>query len=258
MVERGLITRVMTNLAYNAVKHNGPGVRVVLRAGIDGDSREVRFSCSDDGRGIAADRLERLFEPYETGDHRSEESTGLGLAFAKSAVEAHGGRIWCESRPGEGANFYFTLPQERSANVTQEQESAKHVLVVDDEPDFAALMESILRGQGYSVGVATDGHEALDLVRSRRPDAITLDIQMPKKSGLMFYRQIKSDEGLRDIPVIVVTGLPNEDPEWDGFIHSFLEVDHLPPPESYVKKPVDRGRMAELLEEVFAGRGQPA
>lgn len=136
--------------------------------------------------------------------------------------------------------------------MTNDKEDAKHILVVDDEPDFAALMESIFRGAGYCVSVASNGERALDLVKARRPDAISLDIQIPKKSGLLFYRQMKSDESLRDIPVIVVSGLPNQDPDWNGFIRSFLEVKHLPRPEAYVNKPVDGRALLKVLREVLA------
>jgi len=142
--------------------------------------------------------------------------------------------------------------------MTDQRQSRRHVLVVDDEPDFAALMESILRAQGYSVSVAGNGDKAQQQVRARRPDAITLDIQMPKKSGLLFYRQMKSDEVLKDIPVIVVTGLTSQDMDWDSFIHSFLDVDHLPHPEAYLDKPVDRDEVAKVLCELFASERQPA
>ncbi len=259
LVDPKLISRVLINLVCNAAKHNRPGIRVLLGASFTDDGRHVRFFCQDDGQGIAPDMLEKLFSPYETGQYPSKESTGLGLAFAKSAVEAHGGRIGCTSNPGNGAYFYFTLPPERSAQMTEKKtNTSKHVLVVDDEPDFAALMESILRGQGYSVSVAGDGQQALELVRSRRPDVVTLDIQMPKKSGLLFYRQMKSDEALRDIPVIIITGLPNEDADWDSFIHSFLDVDHLPHPDRYLTKPVDRDKVAGVLQEVFSEEQQHA
>jgi two-component system phosphate regulon response regulator PhoB len=136
----------------------------------------------------------------------------------------------------------------------EQQQTPKRVLVVEDEPDFAALMESMLRGLGYDVSIAYDGDEALSEVQAAAPDVITLDIQMPKQSGVFFYRKMKSQEALRNIPVIVVTGLRRDDPEWDGIIRTFLDVDHLPHPEAYLDKPVDRDRLAKVMSGVLAQR----
>ena len=253
--ESGLIERVLLNLVSNALKHNRPGVQVSLSAAPTPNGREVVFACRDNGVGLPPERTATIFEPFQTGDHAPAESTGLGLAFARSAVEAHGGRIWCESSPGQGASVYFTLPSDRSAKMTdQPQETPKRVLVVEDLADFAALMESMLRGLGYDVAIACDGEEALSQAQACPPDLITLDIQMPRKSGPLFYRQLKSLEALRNIPVIVVTGLTRDDPEWDGIIHSLLEVEHLPQPEAYLDKPVDRDTLASVIDEALAGR----
>ena len=249
--EPQLIRRVLLNLVSNAIKHNRPGTHVTLGARPGPGGNEVVFTCSDDGDGISPDHLARLFEPFQTGDHAPAESTGLGLAFARSAVEAHGGRIWCESSPGQGARFFVALPCDRSREMTDQQRSRNRILVVEDEPDFAAFMASLLRGLGYRVDTAHDGEEALSRVQACPPDAITLDVQMPRKSGLLFYRQLKSQEALRAIPVIVVTGLPREDPDWDGFIHTFLDVDHLPHPEAYLEKPVEPDALARLISEVL-------
>jgi CheY-like chemotaxis protein len=81
---------------------------------------------------------------------------------------------------------------------------------------------------------------------------------MPGKSGLLFYRQMKADPDLRGIPVIIVSGLLDKDPDWDSLIHSFLDVDHLPHPEAYLTKPVDREKVTELLGEIFGEHRQPA
>ncbi len=138
--------------------------------------------------------------------------------------------------------------------MTDQQETPKRVLVVEDEADFAALMESMLRGLGYDVSVACDGVEALSQVQNSAPDVITLDIMMPRRSGALFYRQLKSQEALRNIPVIVVTGLRREEPEWDGIIRSFLEFEHVPRPQAYLDKPVERDVLGKLIDEVLAQR----
>ncbi|TAM57000.1 MAG: hypothetical protein EPN53_00250 [Acidobacteria bacterium] len=113
MADPDLLRRVLVNLAANALRHNRPGTRVVLDA--EATPRgEVVFSCTDDGQGVPPEIKERLFRDYARGDRSVDrESTGLGLAFCKAAVEAHGGRIWHESPGGQGARFLFTIPQGR-------------------------------------------------------------------------------------------------------------------------------------------------
>jgi signal transduction histidine kinase len=112
-VDTRLIERVLVNLASNALKHNRPGTRVVLDAHPTPESGEIAFTCTDNGRGLSNVALATLFEKFgTTHSTEHEDSTGLGLAFCKKAVEAHGGRIWCESSEGQGARFIFTIPLE--------------------------------------------------------------------------------------------------------------------------------------------------
>ena len=129
--------------------------------------------------------------------------------------------------------------------------TSKHVLVVDDEPDFAALLRSILVTAGYTVTTAHDCDHALAQARRHKPDIITLDIQMPRKSGVVFYHKLKKDNAFRDVPVVVVTGLTH-DKEMENLIHSLLEPDRLPPPQAYVEKPVDGPRFLETIEEALS------
>jgi len=129
--------------------------------------------------------------------------------------------------------------------------NALKILVVDDEPDFAALVATTLRQEGFIVSVAHDGDEALRFVREEKPNLITLDIQMPKKSGLLFYRQLKSEAIYKDIPVVVITGLTRNDRDSETFIRSFLEVEHLPAPNAYIEKPIERETLIRVTNQVL-------
>jgi len=111
------ILQVLNELVANAIKFSPPDTAIRLSAqpgkeNSDG-SDEVCFTVEDEGRGIAAEKLERIFERFQQGDasdSRALGGTGLGLALCRSIVEQHGGRIWAESAPGKGSQFHFTLP----------------------------------------------------------------------------------------------------------------------------------------------------
>jgi two-component system sensor histidine kinase GlrK len=118
-LDEGRIQQVLDNLLSNAVKFTPEGgtirVAVSLTAGDNGSRKWVEVSVADSGIGIPAGEEERIFERFYQSRHRQREhwrGTGLGLAIARYVVEAHGGRIWAESRKGEGASFFFTLPVE--------------------------------------------------------------------------------------------------------------------------------------------------
>ena len=101
--------QVLSNLLHNAIKFTPEGGQVVLSATQKADI--VEFSVQDNGIGIPADDLNRIFERFYKADQsRTEDGTGLGLAIARHLVEAHGGRIWVESAEGRGSTFYFTIP----------------------------------------------------------------------------------------------------------------------------------------------------
>jgi CheY-like chemotaxis protein len=127
----------------------------------------------------------------------------------------------------------------------------KHVLVVEDEPDFAALLRSILENAGYRVTTAFDGESAFEQLVRDKPDVITLDIHMPRKSGLFFYRKVKRNRGFRNIPAVIVTGLTQDNPEMETLIHTFLKREKLPHPEACLEKPVGERRLLETIENAF-------
>jgi two-component system phosphate regulon sensor histidine kinase PhoR len=104
------LEQVLVNLIHNSVKFTRPGGEIILFA--EPDDGSVRFAVRDTGVGIPADEISRIFERfYRVDKSRAGNGTGLGLSIAKHIVEAHGGKIWVESREGQGSTFYFTIPQ---------------------------------------------------------------------------------------------------------------------------------------------------
>jgi signal transduction histidine kinase len=107
-----LIRQVLWNLLSNAMKHSPQGEPVVVEATTA--DRTVTISVTDRGPGVADKDREHLFEKFKTGSTTKEQGLGLGLYVARQIVEAHGGKIWCESADGRGASFQFSLPVKRS------------------------------------------------------------------------------------------------------------------------------------------------
>ena len=117
------VHQVLFNLLDNAVRFTPPGGRVTVRASTRNGSVDV--AVADTGPGIASEHLPRVFERFyrvDPGRSRDEGGTGIGLAIARSVVEAHGGRIWAESQPGKGSVFTFELPVDdgRESKATSE------------------------------------------------------------------------------------------------------------------------------------------
>lgn len=127
------------------------------------------------------------------------------------------------------------------------------VLVVDDEPHVVAYLEMLLQDHGYATLSALDGREGLEKARKHAPDLICLDITMPEESGIRMYRNLKQDPGLARIPVVIVTAVTGlgGDPEP---LRSFLSTrKHIPAPDGFFAKPIDREKFLEKVTELLAG-----
>ncbi|HEX2201830.1 MAG TPA: response regulator [Longimicrobium sp.] len=131
--DEALLRRVLANLVGNALKHGGPGVGVTLAAEPGGEAEGgVRFTVADDGVGIDPAHHETIFRKWESLSRLEapeEGSSGLGLTFCKLAVEAHGGRIWVQSRPGEGARFHFVVPAAEGAPAVESAEGPAEAVI---------------------------------------------------------------------------------------------------------------------------------
>ena len=129
----------------------------------------------------------------------------------------------------------------------------KKILVVDDEPDVCAYMARLFQDNGYDAYSAADGAQAMEEVRKQRPDLITLDLSMPNKSGVAFYREIRSAPEYGGIPVVfvtAVTGLGGDSGATERFYSTRRQV---PPPDGFVAKPVDPEEMLQLVRKLISG-----
>jgi len=255
--DRTKLKQSLLNLLGNASKFTQHGrVALELRA----SDEEMSFIVSDTGIGMTEEQLGRLFQAFSQADAsttRRYGGTGLGLAITKHFCEMLGGRITVESEAGAGSTFTITLPVEAAPEALAGPELVAAtplatagvgdhralVMVVDDDPPSRELLAAIVRREGYRVIEAADGEAALSLAREHRPDIITLDVLMPRLDGWAVLAALKSDVGLREIPVIIVTVLADR-----GIALSLGATE-------FVTKPVDRARLAAVIRENVQGGG---
>jgi PAS domain S-box-containing protein len=209
------LTQVVQNLLVNAAKYTPDGGRITLKVQVA--EGFVDTYVSDNGRGIDAAELERIFELFMQGDNSAapnDSGLGIGLTLARSLAQLHGGTLEARSPgPGKGSTFMFRLPvadvqQARDDDAAGEQPAANalRVMVVDDNRDSADSATSIVRLLGYRVETAYDGASALELARSLRPQAVLLDLAMPQIDGYETLRLLRLQPGMEDAYVIAMTG----------------------------------------------------
>jgi CheY-like chemotaxis protein len=121
---------------------------------------------------------------------------------------------------------------------------AKKILIIDDENDMRVYLGTLFRKAGYETRAASNGEEGLEVAGEFAPDLITLDILMPKGSGIKAYRGLRTAEGTRSVPIVVLTGLTR----LDDF---FGDLGELPRPDAMVEKPIDREAFLETVEALI-------
>jgi two-component system phosphate regulon response regulator PhoB len=123
---------------------------------------------------------------------------------------------------------------------------AKKILIIDDEKDMRTYLAALFRKAGYEAETAPNGEEGLELAKKLGPDLITLDVLMPKGSGIRAYRGLRTSDETKAIPIVVLTGLTR----LDDF---FGDLGDLPKPDEMVEKPIDREAFLEKVEALIGG-----
>jgi len=259
------LRQIMLNLLSNAAKFTDTG-EVALSMVPSGD--EVVMTVEDTGVGIPADQLPFIFEKFRQVDGsttRKVGGTGLGLAIVRELSRVLGGNVSVVSTLGRGTTFTVRLPNNMADRPEDAPQVAVHergvpvaevaqhvstlaqpgstVLVVDDDPLIQQLVTGQLEPAGFKVVVAEDGIAALKRARELRPQAILLDIHLPKLDGWSVLSQLKGDQSLATIPVILISV---EEQRARGFSLGACE---------YLVKPVEPERLVEVVQRCL---GQPS
>ncbi len=212
------LAQVFGNLLTNSAKYTARGGHVWLAAERRGE--HIVVSVRDDGIGIPAESLPRIFDMFSQVDRSIERSTGglgIGLALVKGLVEMHSGTVTAESGgPGKGSTFTVRLPalNGRHEPVTPEapvcrpaaNAPRRRILVVDDNQDSATSLARVLKLLGNEVRTAHDGIEAALAAEDFRPEIILMDVGMPRLNGYEATRRIREQPWARSVTIIALTG----------------------------------------------------
>ncbi len=217
------LRQVLINLLGNAIKftdHGSVTLRVepveIVSNQAETATVQLRFVVADTGVGIAPEDIHKLFQAFEqVGEQsRQTEGTGLGLAISQQIVQLMGGSIQVKSQPGVGSDFYFDIVVPLTTHWSQQQTAAfgnivgyegeqRHILVIDDRWENRAVLINLLEPLGFVITEAEHGQAGLDEMRQNRPDLVITDLAMPVMDGFAMLRQLREDEGLRSLKVIV-------------------------------------------------------
>lgn len=217
--DAGKLRQILSNLLDNAGKFTSGGriTLTVRREPGTGGVDWISVAVADTGIGMAAEQVERMFDPFVQGDvstTRKYGGTGLGLSITRDFCRLLGGYVSVDSAPGVGTTVVAHFPAEAPANESRLPmlEPSGRVMVVEDDSTTRVILRRMLEREGWSVEEAANGHDALQAIKAARPSLILVDLMMPVMDGFTFIKMLRALEGEAHIPLIVVTAKElNED-----------------------------------------------
>ncbi len=251
------LRQILTNLLNNAIKFTEEGEVFisVSSKNVYDNVYEIYFSVKDTGIGIPEDRMDRLFKAFSQVDSsttRTHGGTGLGLIISKRLSEMMGGRMWVESKVGEGSVFSFTVITEAAPSKSKVylkgsnlQLEGKKALIVDDNK----TNRRILKVQTETWGMVPHEYDSPaavleDLKKGAKFDIAILDYQMPVMDGLSLAAELRKNKNTKSIPIVILTSLGKRD--------TLIDYENLNL-SAFITKPIKHIQLYETLVSIFSG-----
>lgn len=253
------LRQCLLNLMSNACKFTENGtVSLSAQSLVVNGEDWLSFEVSDTGIGMSAEQLDKVFGEFTQaeGDTTAKfGGTGLGLSITKQLIEMMQGNVTVESEVGKGSTFRLRVPRivketpspETPAEIksndagqswVNDAPGRKRLLIIDDDPNVHELVERNF-GSEFAMMFASNGEQGIEILRNQRPDVVLLDILMPGRDGWSVLSEIKNDDDLRDLPVIVVSMLEDEQ-KAQGLGAS-----------AHMTKPIDRQRLLAQITDLL-------
>lgn len=246
--DRDKLDKILYNLLSNAAKYNRKEGYIQLSVKYSPTKEFALISVKDNGKGISTERQKTLFQRFYEGDYRQSHTigTGIGLSLTRDLVHLHRGSIQVESEEGKGTQFFVEIPIEREAysneeiiEITEESfvkepiadlnqyeqttelikphtDETPRILLAEDNEELLSVMVKLLSRE-YRILKATNGREALEMLRDEDVDLVVSDIIMPEMTGIELTKQIKSDIEICHIPVVLLTAKSAEEDRDEGY-----------------------------------------
>ncbi len=248
------LRQILVNLCNNAIKFTEKGtIKVdVETESLQDNNTSIRFSVIDSGIGIPEDRMHRLFKSFSQVDAsttRQFGGTGLGLAICKQLVEIMGGKISVKSKVDRGSTFSFNakfelirMTKEQTEGKEVQEISGKNIMIIDDVSESCRFLRTTLESYGCFVSASTQPIEALELLHHKiengeTVDLVLIDYQMPVMDGVSLARYIRSDSSLENIPLALMSSVP------EGDIMSVGELGF----NSFILKPIKTSTLYDCI-----------
>lgn len=261
------LSQVLLNILGNALKFTSKGGITLSVSEEDCGNRSVsmRFSVKDTGIGISKENQGKIFKSFEQADNataRKYGGTGLGLSISDSFVKMMGGMLEVKSEPGEGSEFFFTLPMKISEKTIPAEEKrvfgpedlkGKRVLLAEDDEMNVLIAKTLIEKDGITVETAENGKIAVDMFLASETgyyDAVLMDIRMPEMDGLEAARRIRSSgkADARTVPIVAMTANA-----FDEDMKKSVECGM----NGHLSKPIDMNRIRSLLGKLWTdGKGE--
>lgn len=267
------VEQVLKNLLSNAFKFTPEKGSIAINV-TKGKGQTVDFCIKDTGIGIAPDKQKIIFQAFQQADgstSRKYGGTGLGLSISRELASLLGGSISLTSIPGQGSEFILTLPIEarpvidkNSNDIIPTAETFKPtsdflkpvqrptgkenrdplVVIVEDDKNFADILQDYARDHGYKSIVVNEGSNAVDVIKENMPDAVILDIILPGKDGWQILKELKQIKEIANIPVHLMSAgdAAESKVKKEGAI-------------SFLKKPIDTNTLDKLFGDIMVQSG---